>query len=110
MTTTRTRPAKAKAQPRRPWLSGFCNPRNDTASHCRCPGNNGGHSPSVGWQPCSCTCHQDMSTAAVFAAPLEFRPPSCTVCGIEVAGDGTSWWCEGCGTTWDRDGSNGVLA
>jgi len=39
---------------------------------------------------------------------LEFRDPDCPEgCG-EVSNDGTSWWCPGCGATWEFDGTGGV--
>lgn len=28
-------------------------------------------------------------------------------CDGDAATDGTSWWCETCGATWDRDGRGG---
>lgn len=31
--------------------------------------------------------------------------PDCPVCLTEVACDGGSYWCEGCGRSWDMNGT-----
>lgn len=31
--------------------------------------------------------------------------PDCPYCDIEVAADGTSYWCEKCGASWDHNGT-----
>jgi hypothetical protein len=41
----------------KPWLSGYCNPSNDAASHSRCHAANGD-------TPCSCGCHTDDKSGA----------------------------------------------
>ena len=38
---------------------------------------------------------------------LEWTHPPCPMCGVETSCDNTSWWCEGCGATWDNNGMNG---
>lgn len=35
---------------------------------------------------------------------LEFRSPYCSVCGAETGYDGDSFWCEGCGIVWPKNG------
>jgi len=41
------------------------------------------------------------------APDLEFLTPDCTVCDESTCTDGTGWWCEGCGSTWAYDGTEG---
>ena len=37
---------------------------------------------------------------------LVISHPDCPTCLAEVACDGTSYWCEGCGGTWDMNGTS----
>lgn len=39
------------------------------------------------------------------AEHLVISHPDCPVCVLEVACDGTSYWCELCGGTWDINGT-----
>lgn len=54
----------------------------------------------------------DMHRSAEKAQVLDllFEYPDCTVCrrsgGMNT--DADSWWCEDCGTSWDRNGEGGM--
>lgn len=58
-----------------------------------------------GWRPAT------TSVVVVPAVPFLDLCPTiwCPVddCDGYCASDGTSWWCEKCNTTWNRDGENG---
>ena len=41
---------------------------------------------------------------------LEFITPDCTVCDGTTSTDGSGWWCDECGATWDDRGENGEAA
>ena len=67
MTTTKTDD--------RPWLSGFCNPTHDHASHDRCPRHMPrGSGPRAG-TPCACPCHTPPEPDAANTTP-DAAPPT----------------------------------
>ena len=43
----------------------------------------------------------------VRVADLEFVTPDCPDCGVATGVDTDAFWCEECGATWNRQGTNG---